>query len=229
VARPGPLPAEKVQRPYDNAFASIWEYQESLERGEIDFEGVVGACCPICGKRDCWRSIAPYERGVIELYPYREGRVSIARFQCVETLRTFSLLPIQLAPYMRYTTTSVLGALLALWIAVRPEDGGFGRVLERDPRLVEESRVTAWLLETWLDAVLTGLRRSHVTLRRWLDVDEVHAGAVRVSGLATVAAYMGAMGAQAPPGHAALLLFTLNRQSRETGRFLFGEPSQERG
>ena len=73
------------------------------------------------------------------------------------------------------------------------------------------------------------MRRSHVTLRRWLDVDEIHSDVVRVSGLATVAAYLGAMGAQAPPGHAALLLFALNRQSRETGRFLFGEPSQERG
>ena len=190
---------------------------------------VIGARCPICDKRDCWRPIAPYERGVIELYPYREGRVSIARFQCVETLTTFSLLPIQLAPYMRYTTTSVLGALLALWIAVRPADGGFGRVLERDTKLVEGSRVTAWLLEKWLDAVLTGLRRSHVTLRTWLDLDELPISRVHEDPLSLVAAYVSAMGARPPPSHEAALLDVLNRQSRETGRFLFGTPSQERG
>ena len=120
---------------------------------------IVGPRCPICGRRGCWRRIAPYTRGVIELFPYAEGVVQVLRGQCGCTGRTFSLLPVELILYYRYTASSVVGALLLAWVAVREQGGGFGRVLEQDPRFVPESRLTAWLLETWLDALLTGLRR----------------------------------------------------------------------
>ena len=48
--------------------------------------------CPLCGQAGCWREIAPYERGVVELFPFRRGMVLVARFQCRARMRTFSLL-----------------------------------------------------------------------------------------------------------------------------------------
>lgn len=97
-----------IQLVYDNKFPSIWEYRDAVTRGDIDFALAIGSTCPICSNPDCYRKITGYTRGVIDLYPtYREGRVPIARFQCTTKWLTFSLLPVQLLPYHRYTLTSI--------------------------------------------------------------------------------------------------------------------------
>ena len=225
-----PSGAGTIQLVYLNDFDGIWEYRDAIAAGDVDVRAVVGVACPVCGRAECWREIAPYERGVIEVFPYEEGRVLVARGQCRRTGRTFSLLPTQLIPYYRYTMSSVVGALLLAWVAVREEGGGFGRVLERDARFVPESRLTAWLLETWLDALLTGLRRAHPVLARWAPLGAIASARGRGHGarLAEVGAYLGALGVRGPPVHARGLGRLVARYGRETGRFLVGTPSQAR-
>lgn len=220
-----------IQLPYSNDHADVWEYRRAFAAGGVDLRAAVGPTCPICERAECWREIAPYERDAIELFPsHKEGRVLVARGQCTRTGRTFSLLPTQLVPYYRYTLSSVVGALLLAWSVVREEGGGFGRVLERDPRFVPESRLTAWLLETWLDALLTGLRRAHPVLARRARLESIHSaiGPGRLGRLAEVAAYLGALGVRGPPVDARGLDALVTRHGRETGRFLVGTPSQAR-
>jgi hypothetical protein len=163
---------------------------------------------------------------VIELFPYREGTVEVARFQCTSTRTTFSLLPVQLIPYFRYTASSVVGALLWIWVLVRDNRGyGLGTLLEHDAHLLEESRVTSWLLETWLQAVLSGLRRAHPLFARRPDVRGPRNPAVREAGLEQVASYFWTMGVRAPPHHTTGMGRILSRHGRVNGRFLIGTPS----
>ena len=217
-----------IQLPHDNAFTSIWEYVAAISAHDIDFLRVLGTQCPICGQDECWREITPYSRHVIELFPYREGDVLIARFQCRRTLATFSLLPVQLIPYHQYTVRSVLGALLTVWMAIRDEGKGFGWALEQDEGIPSDSRVTAWLLDTWLVAVLMGLRRAHPTLSRWARLEGIRSSRSQLGRLGEVAAYLEALGVRGPPAHGRGITRLLCRYGRETGRLLFGTPSQER-
>lgn len=221
-------PSERIiQIPLCLDVDSIWDYRAAFIRDEIDFDTAIGSACPICGHEGCWRLISPYVRRVIELFPYREGTVEVARFQCTTTRKTFSLLPVQLIPYFRYTASSVIGALLSIWVLVREESGyGLGTLLERDARLLTESRATAWLLEKWLQAVLTGLRRAHPLLARRPDLRGVQSPSVREAGLEQVSSYFGTMGVRAPPRHSPGLVRVLSRHGRLNGRFLFGTPSQ---
>jgi len=77
---------------------------------------VIGLVCPVCGAECGFREIASYEREVRELWPARDGVVSVARFQCRGAVRyrTFSMLPYQLVPYHRYTLQSMILTVL-LW------------------------------------------------------------------------------------------------------------------
>jgi hypothetical protein len=101
----------------------VFEYEEAILEEKIDWESVIGERCPLCGRTGCWREIAPYMRTAIELFPFREGKITIARFQCRERRRTFSLLPTQLAPYHLYTVESMILAVL-LWSEIQAEQGG---------------------------------------------------------------------------------------------------------
>ena len=218
-----------IQLPYDNGFASIWEYAVAISAGDIDWLREVGTTCPICGREECWREITPYARHVIELFSYREDDVLIARFQCRKTKATFSLLPVQLVPYCQYTVSSMVGALLMVWAAIRDTGGrGVWRVVECKQELSCDSRVTAWLLDTWLEAVLKGLRRAHHELSRRARLEGMQSHRGRLGQLGEVAAYLEALGVRGPPAHGRDLTRLLCRYGRETGRFLFGTPSQER-
>ena len=226
----GEAPRERaIQIPLCIDYDSIWDYRAAFIRQAIDFESVVGPACPICQRKGCWRQISPYARCVIELFPYREGVVEVARFQCTTTRTTFSLLPVQLIPFVRYTASSVVGALLSVWVLVRDNRGhGLGTLLEKDARLLEESRVTAWLLETWLQAVLSGLRRAHQLFARRPDLRGQRSPAVREAGLEQIASYFGTLGVRAPPRHAPGIVRILSRHGRVNGRFLIGIPSQSK-
>jgi hypothetical protein len=163
---------------------------------------------------------------VIDLLPYREGRVCIHRFQCKATGKTFSFLPIQLIPYCRYTAASVLFVLLMA------HDSGKSLFSFAEKELDPDCRVGGWLMRVWLPMVLLGLWAARSQLRRWYALPDPvgqNPGDV-VSRLREVHACCAAfgIGARAPPDPDGLFLF-LNRFSRATGRFLFGTPSQERG
>ena len=121
--------------------------------------GVIDLECPICGALECWRPIGPYWRTVIELMPYREGRVPVARFQCRATGKTFSMLPHQLAPYHRYTVASMLFALM---MAEAGEDDGLSSLFGVAEKLLSpDGRVNGFSLSCWLVLGVVGLRRGN--------------------------------------------------------------------
>jgi len=214
-----------IQLPYYNSFFSIWQYRDAILGGGIDFLRVVGESCPICGRRGCYREITGYFRGVIELFPeYREGEVLIARFQCVAKARTFSLLPIQLIPYHRYTAASVVAALL---LAMEHSRSLFA-VSEKT--LDVKSRANGYLLLAWLLLLVRGLRRAHHWLQKRYGLSGVRSAKGRgpAEWLAELLAYLTALLPRASPEIGCELAKVISVYAHETARFLFGVPSQER-
>lgn len=186
----------------------------------------VGAVCPICGTSCGYRPIPAYRRGVIELFPvYRKGEVLVARCQCRQTRRTFSLLPHQLAPYHRYTVDSMVVAVaLASGLSQGP---GRPRLEKTLAELPADCDVTVWLLCCWVHTVGQGLRGAHPVLAGWHDLSAVRSGTGLADTLREVAQYLGALGVRGPPrieGLEALLL----RYGARVGRFLIGTASQDR-
>jgi len=229
AGRPPALPGcrngkRPIQLLYVNTFRSVWEYQSAFLEGRIDWCAVLGPRCAICGGVDCCREIAPYSRGVIELFPWREGRVDVARFQCRQTLRTFSLLPGQLVPYHLYTLESIIGVLL-LVRQVREEDGaGVGPALGE---LVGDSRLGPALVAAWLGLVLRGLRRAHPVLANHFDLSMVSSASRAPAQYDELYAYCTALGARAPPGRHCLDE-ACSLYASETRQCLIGRPSQQR-
>lgn len=214
-----------IQLPYLNRFKTIWEYEASFLSGQIDFFSSIGPVCPICGHLHCYREITPYWRYAIELFPdFQKKRIPIARFLCRRRRATFSLLPIQLIPYFQYTVGAVIGTLLlGMGCWQRGQRGFHGASVAVDP----DSLVTPWLITCWLVAVLRGLRRGHVALRRFYPLEAIRTpkGA---EAWEEAAAYFVALGWKAEVGWEPLLQALLHRYSRSTGQFLFGTPSQQR-
>jgi hypothetical protein len=95
--------------------------------------------------------MAPYYRYAKELFPeFKQEPIPVARFLCRLKGLTFSLLPIQLVPYVQYTIAAIIGTLLLGLGARRQGQTGFqGAVLAVDP----ESLVTPWLVVCWLALV----------------------------------------------------------------------------
>jgi hypothetical protein len=187
----------------------------------------VGAVCPICGRSCGYRPIPAYRRWVIELFPvYRKGEVLVARCQCHTSLRTFSLLPHQLAPYHRYSVDSMV---VALALAAGLSQGqGKPRLEETLEELPADCDVTVWLLCCWVYTVAQGLRRAHSVLCGWHDLSAVGSGTGLADTLGEVSQYLGALGARGPPRIEGLEEVLLRYGSR-TGRFLIGTASQDRG
>ena len=213
-----------IQLVYDNSFSSVFEYEEAFAQEKIDWRSVVGKSCPLCGGSGCWREISPYWRTAIELFPFREGMIPIGRFQCREQLRTFSLLPYQLAPYHLYTIESIILAVL-LWSEVHAEgERGASSAVEELPG---DCHVTPWLLQHWLGVVIVGLRGGYAVLCRWHDLSGIHSGDSSTERLDEVYGYFRSLGSRGPPSRLGLRE-VVRRYSRVTGRPFLGVPSQER-
>jgi hypothetical protein len=215
-----------IQLIYSNHFPSVWEYAEAIRANAVDVSAYVGAVCPICGTSCGYRPIPAYRRGVIELFPvYRKGEVLVARAQCRRTLRTFSLLPHQLAPYHRYTVDSMVITLVVAW---RLSDGqGKPRLEKTLDELPGDCDVTPWLLSCWVQVLGQGLRGAHPVLAGWHDLSAVRSGTRLADTLSEVALYLGTLGIRGPPrieGIEEVLL----RYGSQTGRFLIGTASQDR-
>ncbi|MFH1952482.1 MAG: hypothetical protein ABIL06_12790 [Pseudomonadota bacterium] len=218
--------SRKIQLPYDNTFESIWEYKESYLSGRIDFFSIIGPVCPICGDIDCYRQIFPYFRYAIELFPeFNKERIPIARFLCQRHGGSFSMLPIQLIPYLQYTANAVIGTLLLgfqYWQMGRR--GFYGASVEVDA----DSLVTPWLVACWLAIVARGLRRAHAVLGRFYNLSDVHTLAHRTVPWEEVSGYFLAFSLKPTIPWAPMVLTLCSHYSRATGRFLFGVPSQQR-
>jgi hypothetical protein len=174
----------------------------------------------LCHHPDCYQPIPPYWRYAQELFPeFKNERIPVARFLCRLKRKTFSLLPIQLAPYCQYTMTAIIGTLL-LGLSVREQgpQGFQGAVLAVDPN----SLVTPWLVACWLVLVLNGLTRAHAWLRHWYDLNGIRSGK---SAWEQVLDYFLALGWKTSGPR---LIEILHRYSRTTRQFLFGIPSQHR-
>jgi hypothetical protein len=174
----------------------------------------------LCHRPDYYRPISPYWRYAQELFPeFKKERIPVARFLCRLKRRTFSLLPIQLAPYCQYTLKAIIGTLL-LGLASRQQgQRGFqGAVLAVDP----DSLVTPWLVACWLVLVLGGLKRAHAWFRRYYDL-----GGIRTLKQAweQVRDYFLALGWKSPGSPS---IEVLHQYSRTTRQFMFGIPSQQR-
>ena len=213
-----------IQLIYDNSFSSVFEYEESFKQEKIDWRSVIGERCPLCGGRGCWREISPYRRTVIELFPFRTGKVDIARFQCRKHKRTFSMLPNQLAPYHLYTIESMILAV-QLWCEVYSDGEGSASAAVNE--LPGECQVTPWLLRHWLGVVVLGFHRAHSVLCRWYDLSGIHSGDRLSDRLDEILAYIRSLGSRGPPSRS-VLRDVIRRYSRHTGHHLLGIPSQER-
>ena len=213
-----------IQLSYVNSFSSIWEYDRAIRSKAIDFFAAIGPLCPLCGQEECYRAITPYSRGVTELFPFRDGRVLVARFQCRSLLRTFSLLPFQLAPYSRYTIRSkVLALLLAHQIHQDEGNGMYAAPQE----LPHDCLVTPYLLLVWLFQVVRALRRAHPELHVGHDLSQVRSGQDLVTQLVEVHTYVRAFSPRGPPGARAVDRM-LRHYALRTRKFFLGTPSQDR-
>ena len=214
----------RIQLVYDNSFRSIWEYEEAFYREKVDWQSAAGEVCPLCGRIGCYREISPYHRSVIELFPFREGKVPIRRFQCREKMRTFSLLPHQLAPYHKYTIESMILSVL-IWCEFHREAGvGASLAVEELPG---DCQVTPWLLRRWLGIVLTGFHGGHSILCAWYDLSGIRSGENLPEMIYEVYSYYHGLVPRGPPSRMALRGM-VQRYSKATGRHLLGIPSQER-
>jgi hypothetical protein len=215
----------KIQLPYLNRFETLWEYEESFLARRIDFLPFLGPACPICSDLDCYRQISPYWRYAIELFPdFEKKRIPIARFLCRKTWTTFSLLPIQLIPYLQYTVSAVVGTLLVGWgCRQMGQRGFFGASLGVDP----ESLLSPWLVFCWLRIVVFGFRRAHAVLGRFYELRSVRTSE-RAVPWEEAAGYFPAFGWTPQIRAGPLLQAPFHRYSRATRQFLFGTPSQHR-
>jgi hypothetical protein len=182
----------------------------------------MGPICPLCHRPDCYQPIPPYWRYAQELFPaFKKERIPVARFLCRLKRRTFSLLPIQLAPYCQYTLTAIVGALLlGLGERKQGQQGFQGAVLAVDP----DSLVTPWLVACWLMLVLSGLKRAHAWLQRWYDLSRIRTAQPGKAWEEVLSYFLALDWKSSGPR----LIEVLHRYSRTTRQFLFGIPSQQR-
>jgi truncated hemoglobin YjbI len=156
---------------------------------------------------------------VVELFPYRTGRVWIARFLCCKTGLTFSLLPHWLVPYHHYTVASIVFALLLA------QDKSLFAVAEVE--LDGESNANGWLLQRWLGHCIEGFRRSREVLKHRYDLKLVTPTKHRAAWLTEFSETCQAVGIRGPPENTGLDDIVVY-YAKATKRFLFGIPSQDR-
>jgi len=222
----------KIQLPYINKFKTIWEYKEAFFSHPIDFVAYIGPKCPICGDCDCYQEIDPYWRYAIDLFPeFRKEQVPIARFLCQKHKSTFSLLPIQLIPYVQYTVSAVIGVLLlglSCWQMGQVGFYGAAAALDSsDETRTSDAKVTGWLVLCWLMVMVRGLRRGHAELMRLYDLSRTQTSETNLP-WQEFSDYFAAFGITSRKTCKPNLHILLFRYSQRTQLFLFGTPSQYR-
>jgi len=220
----------KIQLPYINKFKTIWEYKEAFF--SIDFEAYIGPQCPICGGLHCYGRIEDYWRYAIDLFPeFRKEQVPIARFLCQKHKSTFSLLPIQLIPYVQYTVSAVIGVLLlglSCWQMGQVGFYGAAAALDSsDETRTSDAKVTGWLVLCWLMVMVRGLRRGHAELMRLYDLSRTQTSETNLP-WQEFSDYFAAFGITSRETCKPNLHILLFRYSQRTQLFLFGTPSQYR-
>ena len=226
TARPASRQARQLRiLPLINTFATVLEYTESFCAGRLDFISSIGIRCPVCGREQCFRSITPYWRYAIDLFPeYRRESIPVARFLCRQSGKTFSLLPIQLIPYFQYTVHAVTGVLL---LALTARESGRRGFHAAATGVDQDSGVTPWLVAYWFMAVVRGFRRAHATLTQWYNLSGVH-NQEKSKVCEEVSVYFSGLEWKRKVLQWAMIVLAITRYSRQTRFFLFGVPSQWR-
>lgn len=167
----------------------------------------------------------PYYRWAIDYLPtYRKELVGIARFQCTTLRRTFSLLPIQLAPYHRYTIAAMVFALL---LSIKNKCSLFS---VSEQMLDTDSMANGFLLTNWLGILLVGFRRAHHWLSSHFDLSVVRCeGRTGIEHLkAELHLYLQALLPKVSPRYAVEITVVVMDYAATGNLFLFGVPSQDR-
>ena len=134
------------------------------------------------------------------------------------------MLPTQLIPYHQYTANAVIGALLlGLQCRRSGQKGYHGAVLAVDP----ESRITPWLIATWLSMVGVGFRRAHAVLSGFYNLAEIHIEHV-TGAWEKVCGYFTCLHGSPQTRWGLGLQGLLNRYSLSCRLFLLGSASQGR-
>ncbi len=147
----------------------------------------------------------------------------VARFLCVKTGRTLSLLPRQLIPYHQYTTDAVVGALLMVYDFQKMGQVGYhGATLKLDP----DCWVTPYLVQTWAVLLLSGFLRGHHVLHEEFPLPTFRRVGPKDM-ITTIFLYLqsGADG-DCPTRHSVVPI--IRYHFIQTGKWLFGRTSCER-
>jgi len=143
---------------------------------------------------------------------------------CRRRRRTFSVLPTQLIPYHQYTANAVIGALLLGLECRRSGQKGYhGAALAVDP----ESRISPWLIATWLSMVVVGFRRAHALLSGFYNLAEIHIEHI-TGAWERAAGYFTHLHCRSQTRWGPGLQGFLNRYSLSCRLFLLGSASQGR-
>lgn len=167
----------------------------------------------------------PYWRNAIEIDPYRKELVPICRFECRKTGGTFSLLPIQLIPYHQYTVAAII-SMVVLAITLQSQGkAGCEKSAEQADSL---SSVTPFLVWCWLKMTAAGMRRAHRFLDRTYNLSQVRSGDGRAGLIAELTEYLKAIAGGGTVSRFHTTISAVGGFAKATGRFLFGQPSQQR-
>ncbi len=216
----------KIQLPYTNNFETILEYKNAFLRRQIDFYSFIGPTCPICNSLDCYQQITPYFRYAIDIFDgFQKTRVPIGRFLCQNHGLTFSLLPIELIPYVQYTLSAVIcSLLLGLRYWNKGQRGFYGASLSVEP----DSNVSPWLVYAWLMMVHRGFRRGHSVLSLLYDLSAMSTSQ-SAEPWQEVSGYFWVLGWQPDVVfHAVPIRDVVTAYGLKSKLFLFGTSSQQR-
>lgn len=185
--------------------------------------------CPVCGDECGYRQIKEYYRTVRELFPVRERRIPVARFQCqgIEGHHpTFSMLPHQLVPYFQHTLESMVMALF-LWreLIVDPEESS--SAYRASQELSGDSPVTSWTLRLWALILRDWFQRAECELSESYDFSAVQYGDQFPDIIEELFGYFSAI-SRGPPRRGGAVVESVRDYGAATGRFLLGVPSQGR-
>lgn len=90
------------------------------------------------------------------------------------------------------------------------------------------SNVTPFLVWCWLKMTAAGLRRAHRFLDRTYNLSQVRSGDGRAGLMAELTEYLKAIAGGGTVSRLHAVIFALGVFAKATGRFLFGQPSQQR-
>ena len=117
----------------------------------------VTARCPICGAAGCAKFLEYYYRKVIDEYGTYYKAFPIARFECYrlgyvppEAHRTFSLLPYQLIPYVKYSLPFIIKCLKSVSGEGLSVDHMLNHLAARKEEYVDLSRSSYYHFRTFV-------------------------------------------------------------------------------